>query len=172
MKNQLKSTVKESVEDIEYKHGQLKMDDDFETFEDGVNIIIYNKQSELLAGNSPTSFNKKISLKSDEIQIIKDGNKEWIVYDFLHNADGGEQVWVRGIMTMSQLSSTMNTLIVLTLISFPLLILIAAVGGYFITQRAFRPVQQMSDSASKIGDGKDLSKRINLKGSPKDECII
>ncbi|MCV5434695.1 hypothetical protein OFN37_36880, partial [Escherichia coli] len=67
---------------------------------------------------------------------------------------------------MSQLSSTMNTLIVLTLISFPLLILIAAVGGYFITQRAFRPVQQMSDSASKIGNGKDLSKRINLKGSP------
>nr|WP_208752014.1 HAMP domain-containing histidine kinase [Bacillus cereus] len=168
MKNQLKSTVKESVEDIEYKHGQLKMDDDFETFEDGVNIIIYNKQSELLAGNSPTSFNKKISLKSDEIQIIKDGNKEWIVYDFLHHAGGGEQVWVRGIMTMSQLSSTMNTLIVLTLISFPLLILIAAVGGYFITKRAFRPVQQMSDSASKIGDGKDLSKRINLR-SPKDE---
>lgn len=27
----------------------------------------------------------------------------------------------------------------------------------------------MSDSASKIGDGKDLSKRINLQGSPKDE---
>ena len=25
------------------------------------------------------------------------------------------------------------------------------------------------DSASKIGDGKDLSKRINLQGSPKDE---
>ena len=71
------------------------MDDDFETFEDGVNIIIYSKQGELLAGNSPTSFNKRISLKSDEIQIIKDGNKEWIVYDFLHNADGGEQVWVR-----------------------------------------------------------------------------
>ncbi|WP_306007649.1 HAMP domain-containing sensor histidine kinase [Bacillus sp. MMSF_3353] len=169
MKDQLKSTVKESMEDIEYKHGQLKMDDDFEPLEDGVNIIIYNKQGELLAGNSPTSFNKKISLKSDEIQTIKDGNKEWIVYDFLHNAGGDEQVWIRGIMTMSQLSSTMNTLIVITLISFPLLILIAAVGGYLITQRAFRPVQQMSDSASKIGDGKDLSKRIHLQGSPKDE---
>ncbi|MBL1705540.1 HAMP domain-containing protein, partial [Klebsiella pneumoniae] len=48
-------------------------------------------------------------------------------------------------------------------------ILIAAVGGYFITQRAFRPVKQMSDSASEIGDGKDLSKRINLQGSSKDE---
>lgn len=169
MKDQLKSTVKESMEDIEYKHGQLKIDDDFETLEDGVNISIYSKQGELLVGHSPTSFNKKISLKSDEIQTIKDGNKEWIVYDFLHNAGGDEQVWVRGIMTMNQLSSTINTLIVVTIISFPLLILIAAFGGYFITQRAFRPVQQMSDSASKIGDGKDLSKRINLQGSPKDE---
>lgn len=169
MKDQLKNTVKESMEDIEYKHGQLKMDDDFEALEDGVNISIYSKQGELLAGNSPTSFNKQISLKSDEIQTIKDGNKEWIVYDFLHNTGGDQQVWVRGIMTMNQLSSTMNTLIVVTIISFPLLILIAAVGGYFITQRAFRPVQQMSDSASKIGDGKDLSKRIHLQGSPKDE---
>lgn len=169
MKNQLKSTVKESIEDIEYKHGQLKIDDEFEALEDGVNIIIYSKQGELLAGHNPTTFNKKVSLKSDEIQTIKDGNKEWIVYDFLHNVGGDEQVWVRGIMTMNQLSSTMNTLIVVTLISFPLLILIAAVGGYFITQRAFRPVQQMSDSASEIGDGKDLSKRINLQGSSKDE---
>ncbi|MBE7105114.1 HAMP domain-containing histidine kinase [Bacillus cereus] len=169
MKNQLKSTVKESIEDIEYKHGRLEIDDDFQSLEDGVNILIYSEQGELLAGHIPTRFNKTVSLKSDEIQTIKDGNKEWIVYDFLHNVGGDEQVWVRGIMTMNQLSSTMNTLIVVTLISFPLLIIIAAVGGYFITQRAFRPVQQMSDSASEIGDGKDLSKRINLQGSSKDE---
>ncbi|MFB6644475.1 sensor histidine kinase [Bacillus toyonensis] len=169
MKNQLKSTVKDSIEDIKYKHGKLKIDDEFETLEDGVNILIYSKQGELLAGHNPAGFNKKGLLKSDEIQIIKNGNKEWIVYDFLYHAGGDEQVWVRGIMTMNQLSSTMSTIILVTLITFPLLILIAAVGGYFITQRAFRPVKQMSDSASEIGDGKDLSKRINLQGSSKDE---
>lgn len=169
MQDQLESTVKESIEDIEYEHGQLEIDDDFETLEDGVNILIYSKQGELLAGNSPTGFNKQALLKSDEIQTIKDGNKEWIVYDFLYNVGGDEQVWVRGIMTMNQLSSAMNAIILVTLISFPFLILIAAVGGYFITRRAFRPVQQMIDSASEIGDGKDLSKRINLQGSSKDE---
>ncbi|PFX74239.1 histidine kinase dimerization/phospho-acceptor domain-containing protein, partial [Bacillus toyonensis] len=169
MKNQLKSTVKDSIEDIKYKHGQLKIDDEFETLEDGVNILIYSKQGELLAGHNPAGFNKKGLLKSDEIQIIKNGNKEWIVYDFLYHAGGDEQVWVRGIMTMNQLSSTMSTIVLVTLITFPLLILIAAVGGYFITKRAFRPVKQMSDSASEIGDGKDLSKRINLQGSSKDE---
>lgn len=169
MKNQLKNTVKDSIEDIKYKHGQLEIDDEFETLEDGVNILIYSKQGELLVGHNPAGFNKQGLLKSDEIQIIKNGNKEWIVYDFLYHAGDDEQVWVRGIMTMNQLSSTMNTIILVTLITFPLLILIAAVGGYFITQRAFRPVKQMSDSASEIGDGKDLSKRINLQGSSKDE---
>lgn len=169
MKNQLKSTVKDSIEDIKYKHGQLEIDEEFETLEDGVNILVYSKQGELLTGHNPAGFNKKGLLKSDEIQIIKNGNKEWIVYDFLYHAGGDEQVWVRGIMPMNQLSSTMNTIILVTLITFPLLILIAAVGGYFITQRAFRPVKQMSDSASEIGDGKDLSKRINLQGSSKDE---
>ncbi|PGV93094.1 two-component sensor histidine kinase, partial [Bacillus cereus] len=44
MKNQLKSTVKESMEDIKYKHGQLKIDDESETLEDGVNLLIYSKQ--------------------------------------------------------------------------------------------------------------------------------
>ena len=71
MKNQLKSTVKESMEDIEYKHGQLKMDDDFETLEDGVNIIIYNKQGELLVGNSPTSFNKRYRLNPMKYKPLK-----------------------------------------------------------------------------------------------------
>ncbi|MEH6942213.1 sensor histidine kinase [Bacillus sp. JJ722] len=169
MQDQLENTVKESFEDIEYRHGKLEISDDFETFEDGANILIYNKQGELLAGNNPADFNKNASLKSDEIQTIKDDNKEWMVYDFLYNIGGDEQVWVRGIMTMNQLSSAMKAIILVTLISFPFLILIAAVGGYFITRRAFRPVEQMIDSASEIGDGKDLSKRINLQGSSKDE---
>ena len=59
------------MEDIEYKHGQLKMDDDFETLEDGVNIIIYNKQGKLLVGNSPTSFNKRYRLNPMKYKLLK-----------------------------------------------------------------------------------------------------
>lgn len=88
MKNQLKSTVKESVEDIEYKHGQLKMDDDFETFEDGVNIIIYNKQSELLAGNSPTSFNKRYRLNPMKYKLLKTviKNGSYMIFSIMQTA--------------------------------------------------------------------------------------
>ena len=71
MKDQLKSTVKESMEDIEYKHGQLKIDDDFETLEDGVNISIYSKQGELLVGHSPTSFNKRYPLNPMKYKPLK-----------------------------------------------------------------------------------------------------
>ena len=71
MKNQLKSTVKESIEDIKYKQGQLKIDDEFETLEDGVNLLIYSKQGELLAGNSPAGFNKRYRLNPMKYKPLK-----------------------------------------------------------------------------------------------------
>lgn len=71
MKDQLKSTVKESIEDIEYKHGQLKMDDDFETFEDGVNIIIYSKQGEPLAEIVQQALIKRYRLNPMKYKLLK-----------------------------------------------------------------------------------------------------
>ena len=51
----------------------------------------------------------------------------------------------------------------------PLLILIAAFGGYFITQKGVSTCATNEYSASKIGDGKDLSKRIIYKVHQTDE---
>lgn len=43
--------------------------------------------------------------------------------------------------------------------------MLAGFGGYFITKRAFKPVQKITDAANHITDAKDLSKRIHLQGS-------
>ena len=46
--------------------------------------------------------------------------------------------------------------------------LFAAVGGYLITRRAFRPVRRIIQTAKEIGEGDDLSRRIAL-GEGRDE---
>ncbi len=46
--------------------------------------------------------------------------------------------------------------------------LFAAVGGYFITRRAFQPVRRIIQTAREIGEGNDLSRRIAL-GQGRDE---
>ena len=176
MENQLKETVEESIEDLDENDGHWisgndkhkDRDHDFEFHNDGVNLVIYNEEGNLLAGNSPTGFADSTPFVSGEIRTIQSNNTEWLVYDLSYTTDNQQTFWVRGTMTLSQLSSTMNTIMIVTLIAFPFLILLAAVVGYWITKRAFRPIQQIIDSVSNIKEGKDLSKRIHLQG-PKDE---
>ena len=50
----------------------------------------------------------------------------------------------------------------LSFIGFPLLMLIAALGGYIMSKRSFRPVREMTATAEEISRDADLSRRIEL----------
>src|SRR5699024_2061270 len=47
-------------------------------------------------------------------------------------------------------------------------VLVAIIGGYLITKRMLKPIQNLSDAAAQIGQGSDLKKRIDI-GEGKDE---
>lgn len=165
LEDNLKEVVKEAAEEIEFRDGRLEIEEDMDYNEDGIDLLIYDNQGERIGGGSSTGFVSDTPFESNQIQSIKKGNQEWLVYDLKYNAGGNQHVWVRGITTMNQLSEAMNSIMIVALISIPFFVIIAASGGYFITRKAFRPVQQMIDAASHIQDGNDLTKRINLQGS-------
>ncbi len=164
IQDQLEESVKEGLRDIEYENGQLEIDNDFEYFDDGVTLLIYDKNGVLLEGNIPAGFDGNTPISKDSFQTINQNGQEWLLYDHPYKK-WDEEIWIRGVYQLDQLSSAMNTILLVTLVAFPFLIIVAGLGGYYITKRAFRPVQQMIDTVSEINDGQDLSKRINLKGS-------
>ncbi|WP_019242718.1 MULTISPECIES: sensor histidine kinase [Bacillus] len=157
----LEDVVKDAAEDIEYKHGVVEIDDDLELFDDGVSLLIYDKSGELVKGFPPSGFKENTKFLSESIQTVNSGDQKWLVYDIRWN----EELWIRGITSLNPLSSALKSIIIITLIAFPFFVLIAALGGYLITKRAFNPIQKMIQSANKIGDGNDLSQRINMKGA-------
>lgn len=163
IQNQLEESVEEGLRDIDYKNGQLELDDDFEHYDDGVTLLIYDENGTLLEGNVPSGFDHSTSIDKEGLKTINQNGQEWLLYDIPDSHS--DKLWIRGVYQLNQLSSTMNTILLVTLIAFPFLIIVAAVGGYYITKRAFRPVQKMIDTVSEINDGQDLSKRIDLKGS-------
>lgn len=165
MEDTIENVVKDSVEELDYSNGKLEVEEDFEYYDDGVNIVIYNEQGALLEGRNPADFNASTPFKSNQIQTIQNGNQEWLVFDTRWDAGDNDVFWVRGISPLNQLSTAMNSIIIVTLIAIPFFVLIAGVGGYFITRIAFRPVQKIIDSANRISDAKDLSERIHLQGS-------
>ncbi len=164
IQNQLEESVKEGFRDIDYENGHLEVDNDFEYYDDGVTLLIYDNNGALLEGNVPSGFNEDTPINKDGLQTIEQNGQEWLVFDQPYKKFNDE-LWIRGVYQLDQLSSAMNTILLVTLIAFPFLIIVAAAGGYSITKRAFRPVQKMIDTVSEINDGQDLSKRINIKGS-------
>ena len=54
---------------------------------------------------------------------------------------------------------------------FPFLLVVSALGGYLITKKAFDPIEKIRETAEKINEGNDLTKRIDI-GKGKDEISV
>ena len=59
--------------------------------------------------------------------------------------------------------SAVRVIVILSLVLFPILVLLTAVVGWLIARRAFKPVRQITDTVDAISDGSDLTARIGLK---------
>lgn len=166
LKQTLEENINECVHEINEEGYEEIYDDDFEFYKDGVEIAIYNN-NELIRGNVPSDINN-ISYK-DGVNEYEGSNNDWYVYDKMTNIDG---VFVRGYMSISTLQ-TFNTFIIsIFIILIPILLIVSAFVGYFITKKTLSPIDKIVDTAVNISNGDDLSKRINLKTKSKNEISI
>lgn len=168
--NRLKERVFSSFREIQWDEDdwRLEIDDDLSIFQNEVWIGIYDSQGYPLYGQAPGSFPEGILFRDDTQQIIRDRNAVWHLYDKQLAVPGYGGVWVRGISSQTDAEDAFSAISHVALVLFPFLALLAAVGGYLITKRAFLPVSQMSATARRISTGGDLSQRINL-GKGRDE---
>ena len=78
----------------------------------------------------------------------------------------GKTVWVRGIAKDFAEGGTFFFVIRFAAIAFPALVVLAALGGYLITRRAFKPVRNILQTVDEISADGDLSRRIETGDSP------
>lgn len=168
MKNNLKDLVAENADEIEYDDGELEIDKDIKFYNNGVYILIYKRNGDFVDGIMPEEFAADTVFEDGKLNTVKNSSEQFYVYDHLLKFNDHPDIWVRGIAVSSGVGSTLGTMVNTGLIVLPFLVIFAAVGGYLITKRAFRPVTQIREAAEKISEGRDLSKRIYLSGG-KDE---
>ncbi len=98
--------------------------------------------------------------------------KEYIVYDTKTPSPPGMRggFWIRGVESVNSTMLLGRSAIVIMLILVPLILILTALGGYYITKRAFRPVNTIAKTANEISSQKDISRRIEIKpGTTEDE---
>ena len=159
----LMEAVADASEEIERFGGNFVVDDKLKFFDEGVYISIYNGEGDLVEGRRPGELSQILPpLDDKEARKIRDGSGEvWYIYDSLFEVDN-QFVWVRGIVKDFAEQGTFSFVMRLALVALPGLVFLAALGGYIITRRGFRPVRDVIETVESIKADRDISKRVRV----------
>ena len=97
--------------------------------------------------------------------------KEYIVYDTKTPSPPGIRggFWIRGVESVNSTMLLGRSAIIIMLILVPLILILTALGGYYITKRAFRPVNNIVKTANDISHQKDITRRIEIAPDSKED---
>jgi heavy metal sensor kinase len=88
----------------------------------------------------------------------------WRVYSQILPIANGEGGWLQVAESLDPIYQASEHLLTLMLLGFPLVLLIAALGGLFLADRALRPIERIISTAQSIG-ADDFTQRIGYRGS-------
>lgn len=162
MRERLVDTVTDAVSQVRFRYGELDAEE-LDFYKNGVSVFLYDTRGRLLAPKVTRGIQVDSLLEDQTIKTASSGRERWMIYDvYSEGEDAG--FWVRGMISMTEYGQALGNLPILFGSALPLLAVLAALGGFRITRRAFRPVTQMAETARAIGTGSDLSQRIETDG--------
>ena len=154
---------------LSFRNGYLEIDDDFLGKVNEISVAVYQENGSLLYGENPLSQELSDMKFSDlQIQTKNVNGVTWYIYDRKLVGSGLDGLWLRGVVSAQQGDTHFASIINFSLIFIPIFLILAILGGYFIARRSLAPIRKIATTASQIGQGRDLKKRIEL-GEGTDE---
>ena len=141
-----------------------------ESKEEFKNVSIYGMDGKYLVGQYNYDV---VNIAFEEGVPRKESidGKDYIVYDARTpgppDMRGG--FWIRGVESLNSTMLLGRSAIVIMLVLIPLILLLTALGGYYITKKAFNPVNNIVKTANDISAQKDISKRIEIAPDSKED---
>ena len=165
VQNKLEEEVYDFAEELKIDNaGRLRLEK-LDFLKDGVRLAVYHENGQTITGLVASGL-PATPFADELLQKAGNGQQNWFVYDFYFKPRHAENFyWVRGTVPLSSAYAERDKILWQCALFFPLLILLAALGGYWITKKAFRPVTRITEAAAQISSGSDLSKRIELEGA-------
>ena len=141
-----------------------------ESNEEFKNVSIYEVSGKYIAGQYIYDI-VNIPFKEGIPRKESISGKKYIVYDTRTPAPPGVRggFWIRGVESVNSTMLLGRSAIIIILILIPLILLLTALGGYFITKRAFSPVNNIVKTANDISHQKDISRRIEISPDAKED---
>ncbi|MBR1384017.1 MAG: HAMP domain-containing histidine kinase [Ruminococcus sp.] len=132
-----------------------------------VDIVIYDDEGNCLYGHNPY-IDSETSLSDRVMQTVKADGKSLMIYDVKCNTDSGD-MWIRGIDSYCSAEIAGHSMLKIGMLIIPAALILAALGGYFITRKAFAPMKSMTENVDRIITANDLDKRVSSPDMKDDE---
>ncbi len=168
----LVETVTYYKQKFETAYSEINWEDvDFYTH--GVYCAFFDENGSLLRGITVDGLNlNDIPFDLYKVQTTTIDGDEFYIYDAYLTTLDGQEIWIRGIVPENDDSGTAHTIMVMTIMLLPILLLVSVIGGWIISKRAFDPVEKITQTANAINDGNDLSLRIKLDKAPSEMTAL
>lgn len=154
---------------INFRDGVMEIDDDFLQVVNGIATGLYQDDGTLMYGENPIAYSTKdLPFEDGKLRQIPVGKTIYYVYDYAMETEELKGLWLRGVVSETQGAVQLSSVTRFSMILMPGLVFLAILGGYLAAGRSLRPMKEMAATASQIGQGRDLKKRIVI-GAGKDE---
>ena len=134
------------------------------------NVSIYSDKGEYIVGQYLYDL---ADIPFDEFFPRKETveGKEYIVYDVFKPARPGEKggYWIRGAEPVGMSKIFSRSFFIIILFITPIILLLTALGGYYITRKAFSPINEIIRTANDISTKQNISKRIQINPEMKKD---
>lgn len=158
----LVGTVNANAGEVEYDDGYLEIDEDFISYRNGIYCVVFDSNGVKRGGRVPDEDLENENFGDQMLRTVSANGETYLIYD-LKVVDRQGDIWIRGIVSENSNTIASSSLRYAVLVSLPLLVLLAAAGGYLIARRSLRPIRRISQTAEEIGASGDLSKRITMQ---------
>ena len=141
-----------------------------ESKEEFKNVSIYGSDGEYIVGQYIYDA-ENLPFKEGGPRRESIDGKEYIVYDTKMPGPPGKGggLWIRGMESVNSTMLLGKSAIIIVLVLIPLILLLTALGGYYITKRAFRPVNNIIQTANDISSQQDITRRIEINPNAKKD---
>ncbi len=171
------STVEENIDNIRLQSergdtdanlyipcgtGFLEINLDFMETVNDVHTALYTSGGEMLYGENPISrFTVNEPFVSTRIRSVKAGGVKYEIYDRKLDIDyNGDSLWIRGVVPETRSETQLREITRTSLFMLPVLIGLAVLSGYLLSDRMLAPIRKIEETAESISKGDDLKKRI------------
>ncbi len=154
---------------IPYGEGYLAIDTHFLREMGDVQAGLYGADGTLLYGENPLAKQTgTTAFKETKIWRFSHEGAEYLFYDRALSECGIEGLWLRGVISEGEVMAPLRTITRLSLILFPILILLAALLQQYLLEKELKSLQQMEATARHISRGEDLKERVPLAGDAEE----